>query len=79
MKWKRGCAPPPPRGEAREVVKVERLKNGRCRDEYVDYLKNEWDVQKERMIGDVEEEWTAFKNAVIRSVGSGCGMKRLCY
>ena len=30
------------------------------------------------MIGDVEEEWTAFKNAVIRSVGCACGMKRLC-
>ena len=29
------------------------------------------------MIGDVEEEWMAFKNAVIRSASSACGMKRL--
>ena len=77
VKVKRGWAPPPPRGEVREVVKVERLKNESCKNEYVECLKYEWEVQKERVIGDVEEEWMAFKNAVIRSASNVCGMKRL--
>ena len=77
VKVKRGCAPPPLRGEVREVVKVERLRNDRCKDEFEDCLKDEWEIHKERVIGDVEEEWMAFKNAVIRCARSACGMKRL--
>ena len=77
VKVKRGCAPPPPRGEVREVVKVERLRNVSCKIEFEECLKNEWDVQKEREIGNVEEEWMAFKNAVIRCASNVCGMKRL--
>ena len=41
VKVKRGCAPPPLRGEVREVVKVERLRNDRCKDEFEDCLKDE--------------------------------------
>ena len=42
VKVKRGRAPPPPRGEVREVVKVERLKNDGCREEFESGLKEEW-------------------------------------
>ena len=39
-------------------------------------IKEEWLVHKEREIGNVEEEWMAFKNAVIRCASSACGVKR---
>ena len=76
VKVKRGWASPPPRGELREFVKVERLKNERCKKEFENGLKEEWFVHKERVIGNVEEEWMAFKNAVIRCASSACGMKQ---
>ena len=77
VKVKRGRAPPPPRGEVREVVKVERLRNDGCKEEFESGLKEEWLVHKEREVGSVEEEWMAFKNAVIRCASGACGMKRL--
>ena len=77
VKVKRGRAPPPPRGEVREVVKVERLKNDGCKEEFESGLKEEWLVHKERVVGSVEEEWMAFKNAVTRCASGACGMKRL--
>ena len=77
VKVKRGGAPPPPRGEVREVVKVERLKDDGCKEMFEDGIKEEWLVHKEREIGNVEEEWMAFKNAVIRCASSACGLKRL--
>ena len=77
VKVKRGRAPPPPRGEVREVVRVERLRNEGCKEEFENGLKEEWMVHKEREVGNVEEEWTAFKNAVNKCAESACGMKRL--
>merc|ERR1712074_352681 len=65
VKVKRGWAPPRPRGEVREVVGVERLKNAGCKEEFESGLKEEWLVHKERVVGNVEEEWMAFKNALI--------------
>ena len=34
-------------------------------------------VHKEKAVGNVEDEWMAFKNAVNRSAENACGMKRL--
>ena len=61
----------------REVVKVERLKDAGCKEEFEDGIKEEWRIHKERELGNVEEEWMAFKNAVIRCASRVCGMKRL--
>ena len=66
MKVKRGWAPPSPTGEVREDVKVDRLKDDECKKEYEDCLKEEWVVHREREIGDVENEWMAFEDVVIR-------------
>ena len=40
-------------------------------------IREEWLVQKEREIGSVEDEWLAFKDAVIKCVGGACGMRKL--
>ena len=77
VKVKRGWAPPPPTGEVRAVVKVERLRDDECKKAYEECLKEEWVIHREREIGDVENEWMAFKDAVIRCASRVCGMKRL--
>ena len=45
--------------------------------EFEDGLKEGWVVHKEGELGNVEEEWMAVKDAVIRCASSACGMKRL--
>ena len=75
VKW--GGEPARQAGEVRGVVKVERMKDARCKEEFEDGIKEEWNIRKEREIGNVEEEWMAFKNAVIRCASRECGMKRL--
>ena len=76
-KVKRGRAPPPPRGVVREVVRVERLRNEGCKEEFENGLKEEWLVHREREVGNVDKEWMVFKNAVNRCAERACGMKRL--
>ena len=74
----KGGRPLPPRiGEMREVVKVERLKEEECENVFKSSLNEEWLIQKEREVDGVEEEWMAFKNAVLRCAKSACGVKRL--
>ena len=77
VKVKRGWAPKRPTGEVREVVKVERLKEAGCREEFEEGIRDEWLVHKETEREGVEEEWGAFKNAVISCAKRACGMKRL--
>ena len=48
-----------------------------CRELFERGIREEWLVQKEREIGSVEEEWLAFKNAVIKCAGGACGMRKL--
>ena len=59
------------------VVRVERLRYKRCKEEFRKVLKEEWLVHKVGEVGSVEEEWMAFKNAVNRCAENVCGMKRL--
>ena len=77
VKVKRGWAPARPTGGVREVVKVERLNDAGCREEFEGGIREEWLVHKETELGNVEEEWMTFKNAVRRCASRACGMKRL--
>ena len=40
-------------------------------------IRGEWLVQKEREIRTVEDDWLAFKDAVIKCAGDACGMRKL--
>ena len=77
VKVKLEWSPPRLRGEIREFVKVERPKDEGCKEVFERGIREEWLGQKEREIGSVEEEWLAFKNAVIKCAGGACGMRKL--
>ena len=72
-----GRATPKPRGEVREAIRVERLQNEGCKEEFEESLKVKWLVHKGGEIGGVEEEWSALKNALTSCAESACGLKRL--
>ena len=72
VKVKRGWELARPAGEVREVVKVERLKDAGRKEEFEDGIKGKWMIHKERGLGNVEEEWMAFKNAFIRCTSRVC-------
>lgn len=77
VKVKREWIPQRATGEIRQVVKVEKLKDACCKEEFENGIRAEWMVHKEREHGDVEEEWEVFKNAVVSCASRVCGMKRL--
>ena len=77
MKVKKEWVPTRTTGDVRQVVKVEKLKDLGCKEEFENGIRAEWMVHKERELGDVEEEWEAFRNAVVSCASRVCGMKRL--
>ena len=53
------------------------MKVAGCKEEFEDGIQKEWRMRKERELVNVEEEWMAFKNAVIRCASRVSGMKQL--
>ena len=77
MKVRRGRATTGQRDEVHEVVRVERLRDEGCKEQFREGLKEKWMAQKEVEVGSVEEEWSTLKSALISCAGDACGTKRL--
>ena len=62
---------------AREVLKVSEFSKGEKVTEYQEKLKVKWNVVKDQVKGDVEDEWQVFRSAVTGCAEEVCGKRRV--
>lgn len=60
-----------------EVTRVEKLDGEECTREFKRRMEEKWWEVRERRIGEMEEEWKSFKEAVCEVARSVCGVKRV--
>ena len=64
-------------GGGREVVKVSELNRASRAEEFRQAVNEEFDSVRGQSLGDVEEEWSSFRDALLRCAKNVCCVRRV--
>ena len=64
-------------GGGREVVKVSELNVASIAEEFWQAMNEEFDSVRGQGLGDGEEEWRSFRDALLRCAKNVCGVRRV--